>query len=48
VLLASHDRELVQRSSRRVIALDHGRIVEETQSSPEKAEQRSESVFVNW
>jgi cell division transport system ATP-binding protein len=48
VLLASHDRELIQRNSRRVIALDHCRIVEEKQSSPEKAEQRSESVFVNW
>ncbi|HEY8850300.1 MAG TPA: cell division ATP-binding protein FtsE [Thermoanaerobaculia bacterium] len=48
VLLASHDRELIQRSSRRVIALDHGRIVEEKQSAPEKAPPRSESVFVNW
>ena len=48
VLLASHDRELVQRSSRRVIALDHGRVVEEKQSSPEKAAPRNESVFVNW
>jgi cell division transport system ATP-binding protein len=48
VLLASHDRELIQRSSRRVIVLDHGRIVEEKQSSPEKAAPRSESVFVNW
>jgi cell division transport system ATP-binding protein len=48
VLLASHDRELIQRNSRRVIALDHGRIVEEKPSSPEKAPPRSESVFVNW
>jgi cell division transport system ATP-binding protein len=48
VLLASHDRELIQRNSRRVIALDHGRIVEEKQSSPEKAAPRSDSVFVNW
>jgi ABC-type polysaccharide/polyol phosphate transport system ATPase subunit len=48
VLLASHDRELIQRNSRRVIALDHGRIVEEKPSSPEKAPTRSESVFVNW
>ena len=48
VLLASHDRELIQRNSRRVIALDHGRIVEEKQSSPEKAAPRSESLFVNW
>jgi cell division transport system ATP-binding protein len=48
VLLASHDRELIQRNSRRVIALDHGRIVEEKQSSPEKPAPRSDSVFVNW
>jgi cell division transport system ATP-binding protein len=48
VLLASHDRELIQRNSRRVIALDHGRIVEEKQSTPEKAPTRSESLFVNW
>jgi cell division transport system ATP-binding protein len=48
VLLASHDRDLIQRNSRRVIALDHGRIVEEKQSSPEKAAPRSESLFVNW
>ena len=48
VLLASHDRDLVHRSSRRVIALDHGSIVEEKQGAPEKAAPRSESLFVNW
>ncbi len=48
VLLASHDRDLIQRTSRRVIALDHGRIVEERHSSPEKAAPRSDSIFVNW
>jgi cell division transport system ATP-binding protein len=48
VLLASHDRDLIQRSSRRVIALDHGRIVEEKHASPEKAAPRSDSIFVNW
>jgi cell division transport system ATP-binding protein len=48
VLLASHDRDLVHRSSRRVIALDHGRIVEEKQAAPEKAAPRNESLFVNW
>ncbi len=48
VLLASHDRDLVHRSSRRVIALDHGTIVEEKQAAPEKAAPRSESLFVNW
>ena len=48
VLLASHDRDLVHRSSRRVIALDHGSIVEEKQAAPEKPAPRSESLFVNW
>ena len=48
VLLASHDRDLVHRSSRRVIALDHGSIVEEKQAAQEKAAPRSESLFVNW
>ena len=48
VLLASHDRDLVHRSSRRVIALDHGSIMEEKQAAPEKAAPRSESLFVNW
>ena len=48
VLLATHDRDLVHRSSRRVIALDHGSIVEEKQAAPEKAAPRSESLFVNW
>ena len=48
VLLASHDRDLIARSSRRIIALDHGCIVEEKQASPEKAAPRSESIFVNW
>jgi cell division transport system ATP-binding protein len=48
VLLASHDRDLVHRSSRRVIALDHGSIVEEKQAAPEKAAPRSDSLFVNW
>jgi cell division transport system ATP-binding protein len=48
VLLASHDRDLIQRSSRRVIALDHGRVVEEKHASPEKAAPRSDSIFVNW
>jgi cell division transport system ATP-binding protein len=48
VLLASHDRDLVHRSSRRVIALDHGRIVEEKQAAPAKAAPRGESLFVNW
>jgi len=48
VLLATHDRELIQSSNRRVIALDHGRIVEEKSATAERPAARSESVFVNW
>jgi cell division transport system ATP-binding protein len=48
VLLATHDRELIQSSNRRVIALDHGRIVEEKSAATERPAARSESVFVNW
>src|SRR5712692_9432055 len=48
VLVATHDRELIQRSNRRVIALDHGRIVDEKPATAEKTAARSESMFVNW
>ncbi len=48
VLLATHDRELIQRNHRRVIALDHGRIVEEKIAATEKPHARSDSLFVNW
>ena len=48
VLLATHDRDLIERSNRRVIALDHGKIGEEKIAVAEKAPPRSESVFVNW
>jgi len=48
VLLATHDRDLIQRSHRRVIALDHGRIVDEKPATAEKPAARSESMFVNW
>jgi cell division transport system ATP-binding protein len=48
VLLATHDRELIQSSNRRVIALDHGRIGEEKGAAIERPAARSESVFVNW
>jgi cell division transport system ATP-binding protein len=37
VLIATHDRELIQRSGRRVIALDHGRITDEKPAAPERA-----------
>src|SRR5437762_7547737 len=48
VLLATHDRELIRRSGRRVITLEHGRLGEEKMSVPEKPVTRSESLFVNW
>ncbi|PYQ50817.1 MAG: cell division ATP-binding protein FtsE [Acidobacteria bacterium] len=48
VLLATHDRDLIQRSHRRVIALDHGRIVDEKPATAEKPAARGESMFVNW
>ncbi len=48
VLLATHDRDLIQRSNRRVVALDHGRIVEEKPAAAEKPAARSGSLFVNW
>jgi cell division transport system ATP-binding protein len=48
VLVATHDRDLIERSNRRVVALDHGRIVEEKIAAAEKPASRSESVFVNW
>ena len=48
VLLATHDRDLIQRSNRRVIALDHGQIVEEKSATAEKPARSGESVFVNW
>ncbi|HYM61344.1 MAG TPA: cell division ATP-binding protein FtsE [Thermoanaerobaculia bacterium] len=48
VLLATHDRELIRNSGRRVIALDHGRIIEEKVAAQERPPARSDSVFVNW
>ena len=37
VLLATHDRDLMSESGRRVIALDRGRIVEEMATAPARA-----------
>ena len=48
VLVATHDRDLIERSNRRVIALDHGRIGEEKAVVADKAVPRNDSVFVNW
>jgi cell division transport system ATP-binding protein len=36
VLIATHDREVIQRSGRRVIALDHGRVTDEKPAAPER------------
>jgi cell division transport system ATP-binding protein len=44
VLIATHDRELIQRSGRRVIALHHGRITEEKVAVPER-HARAEGLF---
>jgi cell division transport system ATP-binding protein len=48
VLLATHDRDLIERSNRRVIALDHGRIADEKPAAVAEPANRGESVFVNW
>jgi cell division transport system ATP-binding protein len=44
VLLATHDRELIRNSGRRVITLDHGRIADEKATRVERAPVR-EGVF---
>ena len=43
VLLATHDRDLIRASGRRVITLDHGRVVDEKMSAPER--RKHEGVF---
>lgn len=48
VLLATHDRELIRQSGRRVITLDHGRLAEEKVATPEPPAARNDSLFVNW
>ena len=44
VLLATHDRELIRNSGRRVITLDHGRVTEEKIAAPERAA-RPDALF---
>jgi cell division transport system ATP-binding protein len=44
VLIATHDRELIERSGRRVITLDHGRITDEKAPVPQRAP-RAETLF---
>ena len=48
VLVATHDRELIARSGRRVISLDRGRLVDERPAPPEPMVERGETLFVNW
>ena len=48
VLVATHDRDLIERSNRRVIALDHGRMGEEKAAATGKTIARNDSIFVNW
>jgi len=44
VLLATHDRDLIRASGRRVISLDHGRITEEKIPTPER-QARGDALF---
>jgi cell division transport system ATP-binding protein len=45
VVLATHDRELIRNSGRRVMTLDHGRIIDEKVAVPERADRRKDNVF---
>ncbi|HVS33605.1 MAG TPA: cell division ATP-binding protein FtsE [Thermoanaerobaculia bacterium] len=45
VLLATHDRDLIRSSGRRVLTLDHGRLLDERVATPERPAQRGESLF---
>jgi len=45
VLLATHDRDLIRESGRRVITLEHGRITDEKISVGERPAARTDSVF---
>ena len=48
VIIATHDRDLIARSGRRVISLDHGQLVEEKSAPVERPVDRGDSLFVNW
>jgi cell division transport system ATP-binding protein len=43
VLLATHDRDLIRNSGRRVITLEHGRLTEEKMSLPERTVARADA-----
>ena len=45
VLLATHDRELIRNSGRRVISLEHGRLAEEKMSLPDRTAGKVGSIF---
>ena len=45
VVLATHDRELIRNSGRRVMTLDHGRIIDEKVAVPERPDRRKDNVF---
>jgi cell division transport system ATP-binding protein len=45
VVLATHDRELIRNSGRRVMTLDHGRIIDEKVAVPERTDRRKDNVF---
>ena len=45
VLLATHDRELIRSAGRRVISLDHGKIIDEKLPAPERPVSRGDSLF---
>jgi len=47
VLVATHDRELIRTSGRRVLTLDHGRLVEGKPAVDPPPEPRSDSLL-NW
>jgi cell division transport system ATP-binding protein len=49
VLIATHDRDFIEQSGRRVLTLDHGRMLDERIAAPEPAPRASgDSMFVNW
>jgi cell division transport system ATP-binding protein len=49
ILLATHDRELIRSSGRRVLSLVQGRLSDEKVATPEPIAARGgESLFVNW
>jgi cell division transport system ATP-binding protein len=49
LLLATHDKDLIRRSGRRVLTLDRGYLSDERIATPEPIVARGgESLFVNW